>query len=220
MNLQLEGLSLALADFELRVDAASSAEAIGIFGPSGAGKTTLLEIIVGLRRADGGRIVVRNRVLSDSERRLHLPARERHVGYVPQDETLFPHLSVRANALYGVGKRAVDEVLFGDLSAILEIEPLLDRGVTGLSGGERRRIALARALMTSPAVLLLDEPLSGLDAALKERTLELLHNVRARFRTPMILVSHDRVEVQAFCDDVLVLDRGRVVAHGSPETVL
>jgi molybdate transport system ATP-binding protein len=220
VNLQLENVSLALADFELRVDAASSAEAIGIFGPSGAGKTTLLEIIVGLRRADGGRIIVRDRVLSDSERRVHLPARERHVGYVPQDETLFPHLSVRANALYGVGRRAADEVLFGDLSAILEIQPLLDRSVTGLSGGERRRIALARALMTSPAVLLLDEPLSGLDAALKERTLELLRNVRARFRTPMILVSHDHAEVRAFCDDVLVLDRGRVVAHGSPEAVL
>ena len=220
MNLQLENVSLALADFELRVDAASSAEAIGIFGPSGAGKTTLLEIIAGLRRADGGRIIVRDRVLSDSERRVHLAARERHVGYVPQDETLFPHLSARANALYGVGKRAADEVLFGDLSAILEIEPLLDRSVTGLSGGERRRIALARALMTSPAVLLLDEPLSGLDASLKERTLELLRNVRNRFRTPMILVSHDHAEVRTFCEDVLVLDRGRVVAHGSPETVL
>src|SRR5512140_1962495 len=98
---------------------------------------------------------------------------------------------------------------------MLEITPLLDRSVARLSGGERRRVALARALMTSPAVLLLDEPLTGLDAALKSRTLELLRNVRTRFRTPMVLVSHDRAEVRAFCDDVLVLDRGQVVAHGA-----
>ncbi len=220
MTLRFEGLSLSLADFELHIDAATSAEAVGVFGPSGAGKTTLLEIIAGLRRPDNGRVVVRDRVLCDAARGVHLPPRARHVGYVPQDETLFPHLSVRANALYGVRGRKVDQDVFLDVSRMLEIEPLLDRGVARLSGGERRRIALARALMTSPAVLLLDEPLSGLDATLKMRTLELLRNVRTHFRTPTILVSHDRAEVLAFCDDVLVLDRGRVAAHGPADKVL
>lgn len=220
MTLRLEALSVALSDFELDIDASTDAQAIGIFGPSGAGKTTLLEVIAGLRTADRGRVIVRDRVLSDAAAGIHVPSRDRHIGYVPQDETLFPHLSVRANALYGVRKRAHDGELFRELSTMLEIEPLLDRGVGKLSGGERRRIALARALMTTPAVILLDEPLSGLDAALKERTLELLGNVRARFRTPMILVSHERAEVRALCEDVLVLDRGRVVAHGAPEAVL
>ncbi len=220
MTLRLEGLSLSLAEFELSVDTAMSASAIGIFGQSGAGKTTLLEIIAGLRRPDRGRVLLRDRVLCDAEGGIDLPARERHVGYVPQDETLFPHLSVRANALYGVRGRAADGELFRDLAGMLEIEPLLDRSVNRLSGGERRRIALARALMTSPAVLLLDEPLSGLDTTRKERTLELLRSVRTHFRTPTVLVSHDRAEVRAFCDEVLVLDRGRVIAHGPTQDVL
>jgi molybdate transport system ATP-binding protein len=220
VTLHLEGVSLYLADFELCVDTATSAEAVGVFGPSGAGKTTLLEIIAGLRRPDRGRVVVDDSVLCDGARDLHLPARERHVGYVPQDETLFPHLSVRANALYGARGHAGDQSLFTDVSTMLEIEPLLDRGVSRLSGGERRRVALARALMTSPAVLLLDEPLSGLDATLKERTLDLLRKVRMHFRTPTILVSHDRAEVRAFCDDVLVLDRGQLIAHGPANEVL
>ncbi|HEY2092197.1 MAG TPA: ATP-binding cassette domain-containing protein [Thermoanaerobaculia bacterium] len=185
-------VSLALPDFTLRVDADIQSSAIGLFGPSGAGKTTLLEIIAGIRSADRSRITIDGREIS------HLPSRERRIGYVPQDETLFPHMSVRANLMYGaVG-------LDPEVVKTLDIESLLDRGVAKLSGGERRRVAIARALFTKPSVLLLDEPLAGLDATRVSRTIAMLR----RIETPMLFVSHDRDEIAALCDQVIVLDRG------------
>jgi len=190
-------VAVALPGFTLAVDVDMQLSAIGVFGPSGAGKTTLLEIIAGVRTADRSEIEI------DGRRIGHLPARERHIGYVPQDETLFPHMSVRGNLMYGTAEMDT-EVL-----RTLEIESLLDRGVAKLSGGERRRVAIARALFTRPALLLLDEPLAGLDAELASRTLEMLK----RIETPMLFVSHDREEVAALCDHVIVLDRGSVTSH-------
>lgn len=216
MNLRLDEVAVALHEFELAVDLELTAEATGVFGPSGAGKTTLMETVAGLRRPRGGRIVLNGRVLHDHA--VTVPPRERRIGYVPQDETLFPHMSVRANALYGARNGGATRL--AELADMLELTPLLDRGVGTLSGGERRRVALARALMTHPDVLMLDEPLSGLDAALKRRTIDLLRGLRARLHTPMLLVSHDQAEIHALCDDVIVLDRGQVVAHGPAETVL
>lgn len=216
MNLHLEHLAVALHDFDLVVDLEMTADTVGVFGPSGAGKTTLMETIAGLRHPQRGRIVLNGRTLHGGG--ASVPPRDRRIGYVPQDETLFPHLSVRANALYGARNRGA--AALRDLAEMLDLASLLDRGIGNLSGGERRRVALARALMTRPDVLVLDEPLSGLDAALKQRTLELLRDVRSRFSTPMLLVSHDRAEVRSFCDEVIVLDRGRVVAHGPAEAVL
>ena len=215
MNLRIERLTVALHDFDLVVDVEMTAETVGIYGPSGAGKTTLMETVAGLRRPEHGRIVLNGRLLHGDG--VSVPPRVRRIGYVPQDETLFPHLSVRANAMYGARDGAGP---LRDLAEILDLAPLLDRGIGNLSGGERRRVALARALMTRPDVLVLDEPLSGLDAALKQRTMDLLHDVRSRLRMPMMLVSHDRAELRTFCNDVIVLDRGRVVAHGPAETVL
>jgi molybdate transport system ATP-binding protein len=216
VNLRLEEVAVALHDFGLAVDAALVSEATGVFGPSGAGKTTLLETIAGLRRPHVGRIVLNGRVLHDDA--VDIPPRERRIGYVPQDETLFPHMSVRANALYGA--RNGGAARLAELADMLELTALLDRGVSTLSGGERRRIALARALMTQPDVLLLDEPLSGLDASLKQRTIDLLCSLRAHLHTPMLLVSHDQAEIRALCDEVIVLDRGQVVAHGAVDSVL
>jgi molybdate transport system ATP-binding protein len=205
MRLRLD-VELALLDFKLAVDVDRTANAFGIYGASGAGKTTLLELIAGIRKPDRGEIVIDERVISA------LPSRARRIGYVPQDDTLFPHMSVRANITYGLSCGADFSPrpnAVADLTNSLAIDHLLDRGVAKLSGGERRRVAIARALLTDPAVLLLDEPLSGVDPALSSRMLEMLRDLRSR--VPIVLVSHARQELEAVCDEVMELDRGRIV---------
>lgn len=190
MRLRLDGVTLALPDFTLNVNFEVTTNALGIFGPSGSGKTTLLEIIAGVRAPDHGRIVL------DDVELTNLPARERRIGYVPQDETLFPHMSVRGNVLYG--RR-------GEAPVLHWIDDLMHRSVAKLSGGERRRVALARAMMTNPRLLLLDEVLSGLDDARKQQLIEIIPR-------PIIFVSHEREEIAALCDDVVSIDRGQCPA--------
>lgn len=226
MSLEISGLRLALAHFSLAVDATLDAPVTALFGPSGAGKTTLLELIAGLRRPAAGRIRLHGRVLTDTRERLDLPARARRVGYVPQDGALFPHLCARRNLLYGANRVAhrapgaspdsPSGPAFERVVAVLELQAHLDRGVDVLSGGERQRVALGRALLANPSLLLLDEPLSGLDAELKRRILPYLRAVRDEFRVPILYVTHHPDEVVALCDDVLLLDRGRVARQGTP----
>ena len=200
MKLRL-AVTLALPAFTLEADVDIDSSAIGLFGPSGSGKTTLLEIIAGIRTPDRARIAIDGREIA------HLPARERRIGYVPQDDTLFPHMSVRGNVLYGA------EALDAEVLKTLEIESLLDRTVAKLSGGERRRVAIARALLAKPALLLLDEPLSGLDNARASLIIEMLQ----RIETPILFVSHNRDEIAALCDATIVLDHG-VTSYGDPRS--
>jgi len=216
MSLTLEAVRLALEPFVLSVDAAAGTGVTALFGASGAGKTSLLEVVAGLRRPEEGRVVLNGRVLDDAGRGLHVPPRLRRVGYVPQDDTLFPHLSVAANLAYARGASARDRARAVD---VLELGPLLPRRPASLSGGERRRVALARALLASPEILLLDEPLTGLDAPLKARVLAHLRRVREEFAIPTLYVSHAPEEVLALADDVLVLERGAVARRGAPADV-
>lgn len=216
-------LAVSLARFGLDVALTSSARALGIFGPSGAGKSTLLAAVAGLRRATG-RVVVDGEVWLDSQDRVDLPPERRDVGYVPQEGLLFPHLDVRGNLLAGA-RRARRRGLpvaetFATSCAILRLEPLLDRRVGELSGGERQRVALGRALCSGPRLLLLDEPLAALDLPLRRALLPYLRRVRDEMAIPMLIVSHDPVEVQALCDEVAVLDGGRILAQGAPGDVL
>jgi molybdate transport system ATP-binding protein len=189
-----------------------------LFGPSGAGKTTTLEAIAGLRTPSRGSIAIDDRVLFSSAPHTDVPVHKRHVGYVAQDVSLFPHLSVRRNVLYG--RREGQRLELGTVAAMLEIEPLLDRGVSQLSGGERQRVALARALMSSADVLLLDEPLAAVDLELRRRILPYLERVRDQLRVPIIYVTHAREEVHTLADFVVMLDRGRVTQSGPPDRVL
>ena len=222
MRLALRAIRLPLAGFELAVDAELSVDVTALFGPSGAGKTALLDLVAGLRRAPSAWIALDGRVLTDTAGRYVLPARRRRIGYVPQDGALFPHLSVRRNLLYGHRPPAGEPgpVTLQHVAEVLEIEPLLDRGIGALSGGERQRVALARALLSSPRLLLLDEPLAALDRPLKARILPYLKRVRAEFGVPMLYVTHDPEEVLALCEEVLVLERGKLVARGAPREIL
>jgi molybdate transport system ATP-binding protein len=210
--------ALEQGGFLLEVRQQLSARITALFGPSGAGKTTTLEAIAGLRTPSRGTISIDDRVLFSSASHTNVPVHERHVGYVTQDVSLFPHLSVRRNVLYG--RREGQRLSLAAVAAMLEIEPLLDRGVSQLSGGERQRVALARALMSSAAVLLLDEPLAAVDLELRRRILPYLERVRDELRVPIIYVTHAREEVHALADFVVVLERGSVVRSGEPEEVL
>jgi molybdate transport system ATP-binding protein len=219
MKLLLKNITLPLADFVLEVDVELSSQVTAIFGASGAGKTSLLDLIAGLRRPRTAFIQLGERVLTDTARGLALPPRLREIGYVPQDLALFPHLPVRKNLLYGCKAAAASGSLFSfeHVAAVLEIEPLAGRSVTELSGGEKQRVALARALLASPKLLLLDEPLASLDAALKAKIMGYLARVRDEFRLPMLYVSHDRREIQSLCDEVVELERGQVLARANQQ---
>jgi molybdate transport system ATP-binding protein len=215
MRLELLGLRCRLGAFRLDIDARLEAPAVGLFGPSGAGKTTLLELVAGLRRPEAGVIRLDGEVLDDRAAGAWRAPEARRLGYVPQDGALFPHLSVERNLRYGL--RGEDGAAsFARVVEVLELGSHASKSVGQLSGGERRRVALGRALLSAPRLLLLDEPLAGLDAALRWRVLPYLRAVREAFGTPMLYVSHDPDEVVALCDEVLLLEAGRITARGTP----
>ena len=207
MSVALRDVVLPLAEFTLEVDLDLSSRTTALCGPSGAGKTSLLEMIAGLRRPERGTILIEERTMFDRPSRIDVTPRLRHVGYVPQDDALFPHLSARANMLYG----ADDDDELAHVEDVLEVRALGSRSVQQLSGGERKRIALARALLSRPQLLLLDEPLAGVHAELRERVLRYLVRVRDEFSVPMIYVTHDIAEASAVCEEVVMVDRGRVL---------
>jgi molybdate transport system ATP-binding protein len=211
-------IQLTQGTFRLEVSARLNGKATAIFGPSGAGKTTTLDALAGLRAPDRGTIVIDGRALFSSAERINVPAHQRHVGYVPQDVALFPHMNVRRNLLYG--RHPGISPPLERVVSMLEIESLVDRDVGALSGGERQRVALGRALMSGPSLLLLDEPLAAVDVPLRRRILPYLERVRDELHLPIVYVSHDREEVQRLADYVVVLEAGRVVAAGSPSSLL
>jgi len=192
--------------------------AIVLFGPSGSGKTSILEAIAGLRTPQHGRIAVHGRVLFDTATGINVPARDRHVGYVPQDVLLFPHLNVKENITYASSRRTHIDV--PDLDHLLGLTGLMDRKVSGLSGGERQRVALARALYSGPDVLLLDEPLAAVDLGRRRKIIEALTTIRDELHVPFIYVTHSPEEARAVADYAIVLDEGVMVAAGNPQAVL
>ena len=210
-ELEQGGFALSIAQ---RIDA----RVVALAGPSGSGKTTVLDAIAGLRRPARGVIRLGGRVLFSSAERVDLRPHQRHVGYVPQDAALFPHMDVRRNVRYGRrrGRRLSAEAV----ARMLEIQDLLDRRVDRLSGGERQRVALARALMSAPEILLLDEPLAAVDVERRRRILPYLQRVRDDLGVPIVYVTHDRDEIRRFADHVIVLDQGRVVRAGEPASAL
>jgi len=222
MSLALQGLRCRAGTFDLEVDAIFSGQVTGLFGPSGAGKTSILEIVAGLRRPQAGRVALGDTVFDDRARGVFVPPEARRIGYVPQDGALFPHLSVEANIRYGVRIETThaSATSVGRVCELLDLGGRLHRRVTDLSGGECQRVAIARALVTTPRLMLLDEPLASLDTARKESILPYLRRLRDELRIPMLYVSHALPEVVALCDDLAVIDRGRIVQHGATDEVL
>jgi molybdate transport system ATP-binding protein len=179
-----------------------------LFGPSGAGKSTILNMIAGLIRPDEGRIMVGGEVLFDSQAGIDLPPEQRWAGYVFQDVRLFPHRRVRDNLLYGYDRVQPDQRLMtlDEATDFLGIGHLLERWPMSLSGGEAQRVAIGRALLSGPRFLLLDEPLSSLDAARREEIMAVIERIDRELGLPMLYVSHDRAEVDRLARQVIYID--------------
>jgi molybdate transport system ATP-binding protein len=209
-------LQRQLADIRLDVDVVCHKAVTAILGPSGAGKTTLLNLVAGLRRPDAGHVELDGHVLFCAEHGIDRPPERRRLGFVFQDDLLFPHLSVAANLRYGYDRLRPAERRFepGQIIDLLEMGSLLNRRPQHLSGGERQRVALGRALLSSPRMLLMDEPLASLDQGLKSRIIPYLRHVRSDLGIPILYVSHSVAEILELTRQVLVLSDGAVLAQG------
>ena len=188
-----------------------------LFGPSGSGKTSLLRLIAGLDKPDEGTVQLGDAVLTDTTRGCHVPPQRRGMGVVFQEARLFPHYRVRGNLRYGARG---DPDAVARIAAQLGLDHLLERYPATLSGGEARRVAIARALLSQPRLLLLDEPLTGLDAANKRELLRYIRSLVANLAIPVIYISHDAREIAAIADHIAILDRGQLVADGPLAEIL
>ena len=211
-----------VGDFTLDAAFQAPRGVTAVFGASGAGKSQLLAAIAGAVRPDSGRVALDGRLLFDSAERIDVPMERRAVGWVFQDGRLFPHLSVEANLRYGARRargRAAG-VRFDDLVEALGVAALLSRRPSGLSGGERQRVAIGRALLSQPALLMMDEPLAALDLPRRAEILPYLERLKSLCALPILYVTHALSEVVRLADQLVVLEQGRVAAHGPLADVL
>ncbi len=210
------------AAFTLDVEFTASPGFTILFGASGAGKTTILDCIAGVRKPDFGRVVAGDEVLFDSQKSIDVATRKRHVGYFFQTLALFPHMTALQNIEYGLApiERAEREKRTEEIASSFDIAKLFDRRPAEISGGERQRVALARALVTRPVALLLDEPMSALDAVTKAKILDDLRRWNEQQAVPILYVTHQREEAYSLGNRVLVLEAGKIVADGAPQEAL
>lgn len=206
------GDHLVLAGVDLEV---AEASLTAVLGPSGSGKTTLLRILAGFERADSGSVTIGGAVVEDG--RTHVPPEARRIGYVPQEGALFPHLDAAANVGFGLTKRERKGGRVDELLALVGLEGVSRQYPHQLSGGQQQRVALARALATKPSLVLLDEPFSSLDAALRTEVRADVARVLAETSTTAVLVTHDQDEALSLADMVAVLRQGRVAQSAEPE---
>ncbi len=218
MNLRIDA-EKKQGSFLLQVNAEVSGERIGIFGQSGSGKSTLMHLISGLLQPDRGEIYLNDECLFSTTMRVNLSPERRRIAIVFQQAMLFPHLSVKANLLYGF-KRCRNEnrrIRPETLINLLQLQPLLQRGVKNLSGGEKQRVALGRAILANPRLLLMDEPLSALDDALRFQIIPYLKSVSEEFRIPYLFISHSMMEMQLMTDHILEIENGRCIDETTPD---
>lgn len=223
MSLILENAAVRRGEFLLEAAFGAPADGItAVFGPSGAGKSMLLSAIAGLHKLEAGRIRWNGRILEDPAQRERVPPHQRGIGLVFQDARLFPHLTVRGNLAYAESRRPADRVVpvVDEMAQRLDISDLLNRPVRNLSGGEKGRVALARALLSAPELLLLDEPFAALDGKRRRTFLALLREVSAAQRLPMMVVTHQIEDAVELADHVIALKDGKVIGHGPAATVM
>lgn len=214
-------LRLPRSDFNIDVEFEIPAKGVvGIFGVSGSGKTSLLRCLAGLEQNAKGRITVGDESWQDSGNRVFVPPHLRGIGYVFQDGRLFPHLTVESNLLFGRKRRGDNGISLDEICSLLGISHLLARKPAQLSGGEQQRVAIGRALLSAPKVLLLDEPLANLDRERKQEILPYLEKLSSRIDIPVFFVSHSLDEVTRLCDQLITLRDGRILAKGMLEDVL
>lgn len=211
-----------LGSFSLDVATATSGRLTALFGPSGSGKTTLINIVAGLIRPQSGRIVVGERVLLDTAQNLAVPLHKRRIGYVFQEARLFPHLTVSQNLSYGrwFAPRERRRADAGRIVDMLAIGHLLNHQPRHLSGGEKQRVAIGRALLSAPDLLLMDEPLASLDEARKAEIAPYIERLRDEALIPILYVSHSVAEISRFADEVVLMDQGRLSAQGKTADVI
>jgi molybdate transport system ATP-binding protein len=212
-----------LGDFHLRAEFACEGRLTALFGASGSGKTSVVNAIAGLLNPDRARIVVDGVTLVDTQAGVRLPTHRREIGYVFQEARLFPHMNVRQNLLYAQwfgGRGARPGASFDAVVEMLGVGALLRRHPSLLSGGEKQRVAIGRALLSHPRLLLMDEPLASLDEARKQEILPFIERLRDEAKVPIVYVSHALGEVQRLADFVVMMERGVVVNSGDPQTVL
>lgn len=211
-----------LGSFALAVKFSADAPVVGLFGRSGSGKTSVINAIAGINTPDRGLIRVNGTDLFDAATGLNLSMERRRVGYVFQDALLFPHLSVEDNLLYGQRSRPASEIFVdaGRAIDVLGLKSLLARKPRHLSGGEKQRVAIGRALLAQPRVLLMDEPLAALDVERKAEILDYIERLRDEFHIPIVYVSHTVSEITRLADMAVVLAEGRVIAAGDVESVM
>lgn len=200
--------------FTLDVHATLTQRVTALFGPSGAGKSTLLNIMAGIVKPDSGRITIDGVTVLDTQQKIDMPIHQRQIGLVFQDHRLFPHMSVEKNLKYGAHRfeAADQQKSLAEVTALLELGELLKQKPYQLSGGEKQRVALGRALMSKPRLLMLDEPLASLDKRLKSQILPYLKRVAEEVDIPMIYVSHSMDEITQLTDHVMHIAHGKLIA--------
>jgi len=206
-------------NFELAVDFTIVGRQVGIFGESGSGKSTLVSLLAGIHHPDQGEIFLDGECLFSSFRKINVPTEQRRVAMVFQHPNLFPHLSVKSNLLYGFKRcrQSNRSITLESIIGVLKLADLLQRGVNNLSGGEKQRVSLGRAILANPRLLLMDEPLSGLDDALKFQIIPYLRSVSEQFRIPYLFISHSLVEMRLMTDQVLVVANGAILEQTIPD---
>jgi molybdate transport system ATP-binding protein len=210
-------IGLSHGDFTLAATLSAASGITVLAGPSGAGKSTVAAAVAGLVRPDRGRIMINGTVLFDSAKRIDVPVASRRIGYVLQDALLFPHLSVRRNLTYS---RRPGSLSLERVTDILGIGHLLERRPASLSGGERQRVAIGRALLSGPSLLIMDEPLSGLDAARRSELMPFIEMLRDTLSLPVLYITHNWPEIIRLADTVVLMENGQVRAAGTLQHVL
>ena len=203
-----------LAFFDLNISFTLKKGLLAVQGFSGSGKTTTLDCISGIKTPDSGYIKLNDKYMYSSDEKINIKPKDRHIGYVFQNYALFPNMKVKDNIPFGVNKKDKNSIKYAmDLSERMKIEHLLDRYPSDISGGEKQRVAFARALAVKPKILLMDEPFSALDEDLKQRLYQDFLEIKSNEKIPMILITHNNTEAKILSDEIIYVENGKIKRH-------